>query len=205
LQFGVFLSHSEEDERLAWRVKDVLDRTKIDTYIFEAYQKPGEALVDAVTTAMKNSSYVVVILTKNSSNSPWVNQEIGMAHGLGKEIIPVVENNLIYKGLIEFRTKLPFQLDTTDKRVGSVADEGGMIYLLLRRLRELLNRCEEEKDALTIKCPYCSNEFRTILPSCEDIDRNLQKFLSLVDTCPSCHNDVSVNPFTFDQYGVPPH
>jgi hypothetical protein len=196
LQFGLFFSYSEEDKGLAWYVKDVLDRTKIKTYIFEAYQKPGEPLVDAVTNAMKNSAYVAVALTKNSINSQWVNQEIGMAHGLGKVIIPIVDKDLdknAYKGLIEFRTRLLLHPD----------DHATMIYLLLKRLRELLNRCGQEKDRLIIKCIYCYHEFNTILPSCEDIDYHIQKGDSLRCSCPHCgHDDVYVNPFTFNEIGV---
>ena len=192
VQFEVFLSHSEEDRGVAWHVKNVLDRTNIKTYIFEAYQKPGEPLIDTVTNAMTNSSFVAVVLTKSSLNSQWVNQEIGMAHALDKDIIPIVEENLPYKGLIKFRTRLPFCSN----------DPSTMIYRLLRRLRELLNRCEQERNGLSIKCPYCSNEFSTTLSSCEDIDYNIQKSRYLQCSCPHCdHDDVYVNPFTFDQTG----
>ena len=193
MEFGVFLSHSEEDHGLAWHVKDVLDRTNIKTYIFEEYQKPGEPLADMVTNAMKKSSFFAVLLTKSSLNSQWVNQEIGIAHALEIDIIPIVEENLLCKGLIEFRTRLPFCSN----------DPETMIYRLLRRLRELLNRCEQEINGLLIKCPYCNKEFSTLLPSCKDIDNNIEKFNYLQCSCDHCgHDDVYVNPFTFDQTGV---
>ena len=127
MKFDVFLCHSKEDYPfLISQVEDLLTRTKINTYIYQAFQKPGESLVDMVVDAMRDSSIVVVFLTKNSVNSPWVNQEIGLAYGLGKTIIPVVENNLTYTGLISFKIRLGF----------SSSDTGTMMYQLLRRLRK---------------------------------------------------------------------
>ncbi len=193
MKFDVFLCHSEEDYPfLISQVEDLLTRTKINTYIYQAFQKPGESLVDMVVDAMRDSSIVVVFLTKNSVNSPWVNQEIGLAYGLGKTIIPVVENNLTYTGLISFKIRLGF----------SSSDTGTMMYQLLRRLRELLSRCEQENNGLVVKCSHCYELFDTILPSCQNLEQGIEKGNALQSLCPHCKNDVYVNPFTFDQIGI---
>lgn len=192
MKFDVFLSHSTEDYQLVSRVKDLLDRTRINAYIYQAFQKPGESLVDMVTNAMRDSSIVVVFLTRSSANSPWVNQQIGLTHGLGKTIIPVVEENLSYTGLISFKIRLGF----------SVSDPETMMYHLLRRLRELLSRCEQENNGLIVKCSHCGELFDTILPSCENLEHGLDNGLALQSLCPHCKNDVNVTPFTFDQTGI---
>jgi mannitol/fructose-specific phosphotransferase system IIA component len=40
-------------------------------------------------------------LTEDGARSEWVNQEIGVAHGLGKDIIPIKEKGVDVKGFIE--------------------------------------------------------------------------------------------------------
>jgi hypothetical protein len=193
MKFDVFLSHSEEDYPvLISQVKDLLTRTKINAYIYQAFQKPGGSLIDMVADAIRDSSIVVVFLTRNSVNSPWVNQEIGLAHGLGKTIIPVVEENLTYSGLIIFKVRLGF----------SVSDPMTMMYQLLRRLRELLSRCEQENNGLLVKCSHCNELFETILPSCQNLEQGIEKGSVLQCLCPHCKNDIYVNPFTFDQTGI---
>jgi hypothetical protein len=53
--------------------------------------QPGGILVDKVKKAIDACDAVVVLITRQSQHSPWVNQEIGFALSKEKLVIPLVE------------------------------------------------------------------------------------------------------------------
>ena len=192
MPFDVFLSHSERDYDIVRRVWDLLNRINISAYMYELYPQYGELLPDVVRDAIAGSRYFVTFLTKDGVTSQWVNQEIGVAHALRKLIIPIIENGVKSKGFIELRIFLPF----------SPSDQELMLYQLVIRLRELLFKCNSQRNGLQIKCVNCGDVFLTDLPSCEDVSHAYEKGLSLRLKCPSCSNEVDVNPLTFDEIGL---
>lgn len=128
MQFDVFLSHAKEDYNLVWRVWDLLDRMNITAYMYELYPQYGEVLTEAIKKAINDSKIFVAFLTRSGVSSQWVNQEIGVAHAIGRKIIPVRETEVESKGFVELRIVLPF----------SPNDPELMIYNLTTRLRDLL-------------------------------------------------------------------
>ena len=160
--------------------------------MYELYPQYGELLPEVMKKAIVSSKIFVTFLTKDGVPSQWVNQEIGVAHALRKLIIPIIESGVESKGFIELRISLPFSPDEPEL----------MIYQLVIRLRELLFRCNKQPNGLQITCTSCGNVFLTDLPSCEEVNYAYEKGLSLRLKCPHCHNDVDVNPLTFDEIGL---
>ena len=64
--------------------------------------------------AIDDSELFLVLLTKNSLKSQWVNQEIGYALGKGIPIIPLKKGNPKIKGLIETRKYVKIQNNPVD-------------------------------------------------------------------------------------------
>lgn len=92
----VFVSHSfkEHDPELANILKEELSKYDITAYLAEKEKRYGYIISNKIREAVRNSFCVVVILTKNSIISASVNQELGYAMGLGRDIIPMVNSNV---------------------------------------------------------------------------------------------------------------
>ena len=101
---------------------------KITAYMYALYPQYGEVLTEAIKKAINDSKIFVAFLTRSGVSSQWVNQEIGVAHAIGRKIIPVRETEVESKGFVELRIVLPF----------SPNDPELMIYNLTTRLRDLL-------------------------------------------------------------------
>lgn len=92
-----FLSHSSADMDRIVRALDQLLRDRgIDVWLDERDLLPGKNLVQEIFThGISKADVVVVVLSKNSIDRPWVTEELSVAvvqkiNGIVKMIIPVV-------------------------------------------------------------------------------------------------------------------
>ena len=101
MAYSVFLSHSmtAEDVPLVRTIADQLGSLNISCYVAERDPKFGQSLAQKVESALRGCDCLVGLLTKGGSASAYVNQEIGLAVGLNKPIIPIVEKGLDIRGL----------------------------------------------------------------------------------------------------------
>lgn len=91
----VFISHSSEDkEWVAW-IADQARALGIDPYLAEHDPKPGTQLSSKVRQAIRSSEAVLALLTTRSLNSPYVQQEIGVALEQDKLVVPLVHPDLV--------------------------------------------------------------------------------------------------------------
>jgi nucleoside 2-deoxyribosyltransferase len=101
----IFVSYAHEDRELAKNVEHQLREygilTTEDVDIVDPLDelKGGENIRDAVRSQMKAADMVVIIASKNSVNSKWVNYEAGMASALEKPVVILAEPGLD-KGLL---------------------------------------------------------------------------------------------------------
>ena len=86
----VFFSYSTRDLRIVQFVQQMLAGTQVQVFVAEYDVAPGKALAPAVVGAIKECDVFVLLWTQNARTSDWVPQEIGIAKGHGKTIIPVV-------------------------------------------------------------------------------------------------------------------
>ena len=112
----VFISYSEIDRRK----KDILVK-EIDKWmnlkhiVIADKRQTNLYLSEKVIRGFSLAHYVIVILTKNSIQNQWVNQEIGYAKSLEKlkkiKIYEIVEENIIpdLKGFIHNQKDLPYK------------------------------------------------------------------------------------------------
>jgi hypothetical protein len=92
----VFISHATEDkDRFVRAFARQLRFNGIDAWVDEWEIHPGDSLVQKVfNEGLRNASAVIVVLSKNSVNKPWVREELDAAFvkrvTTGSKLIPVV-------------------------------------------------------------------------------------------------------------------
>jgi len=124
---GVFISYSEVDRNKKESIKKVLEKSKCLLPIIIAERRQSmKNLSDKIIKGINEADYLIPILTKNSINNQWVNQEIGFAKSQELErkirIIPIIESSLLseklLKGFIHDQLDLPynFKSDTNQSK-----------------------------------------------------------------------------------------
>lgn len=92
----VFLSHSSHDKSLVRGYAQILKSYDVDCWLDELEIRPGDSLVTKIfEEGIDKSDYILCFLTKNSSASRWVREELENAYvkavgGDGPKIIPMV-------------------------------------------------------------------------------------------------------------------
>lgn len=75
----VFLSYSGADKEKAKQIADTLLENGIDVW-FDGYNvQVGDALVSTIKKGINEADYFLILLSKSSLNSQWVNQELELA------------------------------------------------------------------------------------------------------------------------------
>jgi hypothetical protein len=90
----VFLSHAGTDTEHVALVQRQIEALGISVYLAEHDPKPGTVVADKVEAAIERSQAVVVLITTNSVDSAYVQQEVRIAHRSRKPIVPIVEKGI---------------------------------------------------------------------------------------------------------------
>jgi hypothetical protein len=80
----VFLSHNWKDKRFVRRLAKRLTKSGVVIWLDEVELKIGDSLVHKISQAVAQADFVIAVISKNSTQSPWVTKEIGL--GMSKEI-----------------------------------------------------------------------------------------------------------------------
>lgn len=86
----IFISHSFLDNEIVDLIRNKLRSERFILNIDERNILIGENIKDSINKELDSSSIVIVILSKNSSKSEFVNYEIEKALEDGKKILPVI-------------------------------------------------------------------------------------------------------------------
>ena len=90
MPYRVFVSYSTRDIARANQLSDLIRRAGAEPYVAEYATAPGTPLSTAIIQAIKTCDLFVLLWSTDARHSEWVPQEIGMAKGAGKPIMPVV-------------------------------------------------------------------------------------------------------------------
>ncbi len=91
MAYTVFLSHSSRDASWVNWIRANAQQVQIDVYLHEFDPQPGQSLAAKLQAAIQSCDALVVLLTESSQASAYVHQEIGIAKGLNKPVIPLVQ------------------------------------------------------------------------------------------------------------------
>jgi hypothetical protein len=91
MTYDVFISyHQDTGADGANRIRVLLEGKGISCFVAARSIEPGELWLANVRCMLRDCGCVVVLVTQNSANSPWVRAEVACALLLGKRVIPVV-------------------------------------------------------------------------------------------------------------------
>lgn len=119
MPYRIFLSHAIADKPLAQSLYDYCHGLgSLQVYMCEHDVQPGRPLSEKIEENMRASDAVLILLTPNSMNSTYVQQEIGLAKGAGKLLIPLLQKHTDTSrlGILESKEWIPF--DPEDQEHG---------------------------------------------------------------------------------------
>lgn len=132
----VFMSYSRRDKAVMQRIATFLRKEGINVWVDNEKLVPGTPIWEIeVENAIISAGAVVVLLSPDSKNSPWVRREIGYAEGNGKRIFPILisgdERNavpirLINHQRIDVRQNEEFSLNSLSAALFSFFEELGI-------------------------------------------------------------------------------
>jgi len=89
----IFISHSSKNETFIKKLKQYFPKVDYVTWVSFENIKPGADFDETILQNLRDSKFIIFILTKEAIKSVYVNQEIGYSLALkNKEIVPVIEN-----------------------------------------------------------------------------------------------------------------
>jgi hypothetical protein len=90
VSYSIFVSYSTKDIEIVDNLKGVLNNPGIDVFVAEYSVKPSESLNAKIYPAIQRSDLFILLWSKNSEVSPWVEKEIEHARAFDKIIFPVL-------------------------------------------------------------------------------------------------------------------
>lgn len=121
--YQVFISHSgaKVDTWIANALRAQIESIGCSAVWVDVQQlKLGSIPKEKIIEAIRASDELLVLVSKTSNTSDWVQTEIGMAMGLGRLFVPVlldVDRNKLPNPI---RDHLPVDLPETDKYLGEL-------------------------------------------------------------------------------------
>jgi hypothetical protein len=111
---SIFLSHNSRDEKFAKKLHLDLTNQGITVWMYQTEVNPGDSIIGKVENAIKNSDYLGILLSPNSSKSVWVSEEYGMAmhlqiKGKGPRVIPILIEDCEIPGFLEDKSRIDFR------------------------------------------------------------------------------------------------
>jgi hypothetical protein len=95
LNYLVFVSHASEDEWIARRVAEVIERKgrhhKVKAFLDARDLESGDRFSDALRDRLREAEEMVILLSSAAIGRDWVRHEIGAAWALGKRIVAVLD------------------------------------------------------------------------------------------------------------------
>lgn len=115
----IFISFSDLDMDKVKMIKRSIDlKQNFEPFVAADIADPAKSLSDKVREGIRKCDYFVPILTRNSIDKQWINQEIGFAFGRKKWIFPLVEKSVTksLKGFINEQLDLSFTFEEHSKK-----------------------------------------------------------------------------------------
>ncbi len=122
MRYRVFLSHCSKDIHLVEALPAYAKSHNIDIYLYEHDPQLGMMIADKIQRRIEQSDAFVVILTKSSEDSVYVQQEIGAALNAKKPVVPLVGVGFDTSklGMLEGTKYIPFAEDDPESALSKL-------------------------------------------------------------------------------------
>lgn len=98
MEYDVFISYSSMDKQVADKVCQALEYQNIKCWMAPRDIEVGQKYSEAIESAICNSKIFLIIFSKNSQSSPWVESELNIAFTEYKIIVPLRIDNAKLEG-----------------------------------------------------------------------------------------------------------
>ncbi|QQS44947.1 MAG: toll/interleukin-1 receptor domain-containing protein [Acidobacteriota bacterium] len=92
MAYKIFISATQNDIELARDVARRLEAAGVRVYPVDKTAVPGEKISTAVNQSLREADEVIMILTRDSGDSPGLISEMGKAFSLRKPVTPILVN-----------------------------------------------------------------------------------------------------------------
>ncbi|MGA7241228.1 MAG: tetratricopeptide repeat protein [Bryobacteraceae bacterium] len=86
---SVFISHSSKDDAIIRELRQALSDLGVETWADSERLSGGDSLTAVIREEIANADYFLVLVSRDSMESEWVEREIAHAKSLGKRIVPL--------------------------------------------------------------------------------------------------------------------
>lgn len=126
INYDVFISHSTANRRWATDFATKLKDNGLTVFYDVWSVAPGQQFEDAIRQGLRDSKSVVVVFDQSSVGSAWSAFEVGAAIGTGKQVVPVLADDVAVD-------RLPGPVrDLQSIRVASPTDAADEVAKLVR-------------------------------------------------------------------------
>jgi TIR domain len=110
----VFVSHSHSDKPFVRRLVEDLRKADLNVWLDEQELAPGDSIIDRVSEGLKDTDYLVAILSRSSMQSKWVQAELnaalsGQLSHTGTAVLPVLIEDVEIPVLLRDRLYVDFR------------------------------------------------------------------------------------------------
>jgi len=127
-RYKIFISYSRKDRRAARQLAQLIHGSPHQVWIDESGIDPGEGFPEKIIQSINYSDYFMLLWSKNSKESRWVEREWNHAYKESKKILPLLLDN----------TPLPMALENINAFT-SLDDEKLYRFLTIKRVQEQTN------------------------------------------------------------------
>ena len=86
----IFISFTNSDSAFAKFLHKHLTSEKLDVFLAPISLEPGDSWRDEILENLQDTDWLLFLASRNSCKSAYVQQELGAAIGLEKEIVPIL-------------------------------------------------------------------------------------------------------------------
>lgn len=86
----IFISHAQADLPLAEYLHRHLTQEGLSVYLASVSMSPGERWKQSILDNLRSSTWVICLASRAACESRWVMQEMGVAIGANKKLVPFV-------------------------------------------------------------------------------------------------------------------
>lgn len=121
-EYDIFISYASSDSAIANELRAEIEKHGLTTFMAEKDIPVSSQWKQTIRDALRLSSRVLIVLTPNSVDRPWVLLETGAAWALDKDLIPAmafVDPNQFVDPLKDIQAR---KIETTQQRTELVAE-----------------------------------------------------------------------------------
>ena len=151
----IFISYTDKDRNKVRILENKIEKFSLfEPNIIADRHESLKPLAEKVIIGIEESDYIIPIVTRNSYMTQWINQEIGYAKARGKEIRPIIENQILskLKGFIHKQVDLPYSFHfNKNSKYKESYDFSKCCFRLLSDIEQEISTKKNQQETLNIK------------------------------------------------------